>query len=171
MKERLTAYQRSERIYGLLFDKKPKRRPFNFEIHLNDECNLSCRGCFHFAPLVRGHAPYPIDEFESDMRRISAIFKGRFGWVHLLGGEPLLNKDVAQYLDIVGRYVRIYNEAFGQTFDTKDDWIALEGHTKKEILDFLRTPNSFCKYCDLEKRLDEPVPWSPSKKEKDEWLR
>ena len=68
-------------------------------------------------------------------------------------------------------YVRIYNEAFGQTFDTTDDWIALEGHTKKEILDFLRTPHSFCKYCDLEKRLNEPVPWSPSKKEKDEWLR
>ena len=106
MKERLTAYQRSERIYGRVFGKKPKRRPFNFEIHINDECNLSCRGCFHFAPLVRGHAPYPIGEFESDMRRISTIFKGRFGWVHLLGGEPSLNKGIAQYLDIVGRYVK-----------------------------------------------------------------
>ena len=282
MKEKLTSFQRRERIYGLLFGKKPRRHPFNFEIHLNDECNLSCKGCFHFAPLVRGHVPYPIEEFASDIKRISELFHGRFGWIHLLGGEPLLNKDIARYLDIVGQhikkgqvdlitnglliprmgeeffetckrnririaitrypipfdyesalnrvlehgcegyffgdrglpdafslpalnkdskasakqnyirciianacvtldhgkltycsipgYVRIFNEAFGKTFDTEDDWISIYGHSKKEILDFLRTPHSFCKYCDLEKRLNNPVSWAASKKEKEEWL-
>lgn len=282
MKEKLTPFQRRERLHGLIFGKKPKRHPFNFEIHLNDDCNLSCKGCFHFAPLVKGHVPYPLDEFEKDIKRISELFHGKFGWVHLLGGEPLLNKDVTKYLDVVGRYikkgqvdlitnglllpkmgedffdsckrnhiriaitkypipfnyeatlssvlekgcqayffgdrglpeafsmpalnkdsmvsakrnyihcvlanacvtldhgrltycsipgyVRIYNETFGKTFETEDDWISIHDHKKREILDFLRNPHSFCKYCDLQKRLENPIPWAQSKREKEEWL-
>lgn len=282
MKEKLTFFQRRERLYGSIFGKKPKRRPFNFEIHLNDGCNLACKGCFHFAPLAHGVSPYPLDEFEADMKRICELFRGKFGWVHLLGGEPLLNKNVTECLDIVGRYVkkgqvdlitngllipkmgegffesckknririaisryplpfdydavlklvrdhggeayifgdrtpsdafnlpalnkdstasakhnylhcvianacvtldhgkitycsipgyvRLYNEAFGPTFDATDDWIGIHDHTKKEILDFLRTPHSFCRYCDLKKRLEHPIPWSPSEKKKEEWL-
>ena len=282
MKEKLTPFQRHERIHGFLFGKKPKRRLFNFEIHLNDECNLSCRGCFHFAPLVHGKSPYPIDEFAADLKRIGEIFHGKFGWVHLLGGEPLLNENVIRYLDIARQhikkgtvdlvtnglllpkmkedffeacrrnhirvaitrypipldydkllslvrahgcegyvfgdrtasdsfslpaldpksktsskrnylhcilanacvtldhgkltycslpgYVRLFNDAFGHTFDDEGDWISIYGHNKKEILDFLRTPHPFCRYCDLEKRLNNPIPWSKSEGKKEEWL-
>ena len=281
MKERLTLFQRYERAYGGLFGKKPKRHHFNFEIHLIDSCNLSCKGCIHFAPLARKESEYPIDEFERDLRRISEVFHGKFGWIHLLGGEPLLNKRIEDYLDIVGKcvkkgtvdlvtngillptmgesffaackrnhiriaitrypidfdydkamklvldhgceayffgdradgfcepalvpeskassknnylhclvanacvtldhgkltycsvpaFVRLYNEAFGNTFEDKDEWISIYDHGKKEILDFLRTPHEFCKHCDLDYRNDHLSPWAISKKEKEEWLR
>lgn len=102
----MTLYHRYERLYGKLFGKKPARRPFNFEIHLTDSCNLNCVGCFHFAPLAKENAIYPIDEFEKDIARIALLFHGKFGWVHIMGGEPLLNKRINEYLDIVGKHVK-----------------------------------------------------------------
>ena len=95
-----------ERIYGTFFRKKPKRLHFNFEIHITDYCNLNCKGCFHFSPLVKQGQIYPYDEFEKEIMTISKIFNGKFGWIHLLGGEPLLNKDINKYLDCIGKYVK-----------------------------------------------------------------
>ena len=281
--ERLTFFQLYEKAYGKVFGKKPKRNPFNFEIHLIDSCNLKCKGCFHFAPLAKPDSCYPLDEFQRDIERISALFEGKFGWIHLLGGEPLLNPKINEYLDIVGAnvkkgqidlitngtllpkmdegffasckknhiriaitsypigfdyekamdlvlshdvpcylfgdrsgqdafcsaslmpesqssakkvylscivsnacvtldhgklyhcslpaYARLYNEAFGQTFDTESDAISIYNHSKKEILDFLRTPQKFCKYCDIPYRNEHPIPWGLSQLKKEEWLK
>lgn len=281
MKERLTFFQRYERIHGKLFGKKPTRKRFNFEIHIADGCNLGCKGCFHFSPLASQDAFYPLDEFEADFKRVSELFHGRFGWVHLLGGEPLLNPDIVKYLDIAGRYVKkgvvelitnglllpsmneeffaslmrnhirvaitrypvefdydkalelvlshgceghffgdrgkegfalpylnpeskasyqenymhciianacvtldhgkltycslpayvhFYNEKFGKTFDDAKDFISIDDHDKKEILDFLSTPHEFCRYCHPSYRAAHPIPWQKSAKEKEEWL-
>ena len=283
MGEKLTLYHHFERAYGKLFHKKPKRNPFNFEIHLTDSCNLSCKGCMHFAPLAKGNTDYPLEEFESDFARISTVFKGRFGWVHLLGGEPLLNKRINEYLDIVGRnvkngtvdlitnglllpsmdesffvsckknniriaitkypvgfdydkaleavlsrgcqgyffgdrgregefcspslvpdssaspsqtyfhcvlanacvtldhgkltycslpaFARLYNDYFGKTFEAEGEFIDIYENDKKAIVDFLRTPHAFCRYCDIKTRDNNPVKWEQSKKRKEEWLK
>ena len=95
-----------ERIYGTFFKKKPKRRHFNFEIHISDYCNLNCKGCFHFSPLVKSGQLYPYEEFEKEIETVSKTFNGNFGWIHLLGGEPLLNKDIVKYLDCIGQNVK-----------------------------------------------------------------
>ena len=283
MKEKLTMFQAYERLHGKLFGNKPTRKRFNFEIHVTDSCNLNCVGCFHFAPLARKNTEYPIEDFEKDLRRIGEVFKDKFGWVHILGGEPLLNPHIVEYLDVVGRYIKkaqvdlitngillpkmedsffeackrnhiriavtkypikldyfsiekqikehgcdfvlfgdraklggfssaslvpdstmsakenylhcvlanacvtldkgrlfycslpayayLYNEKFGHTFDTDVDSISIYDNDKKTILDFLRTPHQFCKYCDIPYRNEHPVRWTYSEKKKEEWLK
>lgn len=272
-----------ERIYSLFFRKKPRRNPFNFEVHLTDSCNLNCKSCFHFSPLSPKNNYYPLDEFTREFERLSLLFDGEFGWIHLLGGEPLLNPAINDYLDVVGKYVRkgqvdlltngillsrmgedfyaackrnnvrigltkypiqlnierlreiaashgvalyifadqskgktfcspnlvphskmdyrknyfacpisnacvtldhgklyycslpafvhIYNEAFGPTFDYKEDSISIFDHAKEELLDFLRTPHPFCKYCDVHYRDKHPFQWGRSEKQTREWLK
>ena len=279
----MTVYQFYERVHGLLFGNKPIRRHFNFEIHLTDSCNLNCASCFHFAPLAEKNTDYPIEEFEKDIQRISRLFNGKFGWIHIMGGEPLLNKRIHAYLDIVGKYVkkgqvdlltngmllpymddsffevckrnhiriavtkyptnidydriekvvkskgcdyvifadrgkagefcsanmvpdskmsaksnylkciisnacvtldrgrlfycslpayvRLYNDKFGHTFDNEEDSISIYDNDRKAILNFLRTPHNFCKYCDIDYRDANPIQWGFSGKNKEEWLK
>ena len=278
----LTPFQIYERLHGLLFGNKPKRRHFNFEIHLTNSCNLNCKSCFHFSPLAGDNDDYPIEQFEKDIVQLSSLFNGKFGWIHILGGEPLLNKRINEYLDIVGRYVKkgkvslitngllipnmpesffetckrnniqieiskypisinyakiqeittnhglkcqifanynekgfsnaslnpdsklsykkqymncilsnacvtlekgklyycslpayvyLYNQNFGETFSNSGDSISIYEHNKKEILDFLRTPHPFCRYCDIKYRDSHIQKWDTSKKEKAEWIK
>ena len=79
----MSLYHVYEKLYGKILDKKPTRRRFNFEIHLRDSCNLNCVGCFHFAPLAEENTYYPIEDFEKDIQRLSSLFHGKFGWVHI----------------------------------------------------------------------------------------
>ena len=83
----MTFFQFREKVFGFFFGKKPRRNPFNFEIHLNDHCNLNCKSCLHFVPLAKPDSHYPLDEFERDIKRLCSLFDGKFGWIHLLGGE------------------------------------------------------------------------------------
>lgn len=90
MKERLTFFQRYERIHGKLFGKKPTRKRFNFEIHIVDGCNLGYKGRFHFSPLASQDSFYPLDEFEADFKRVSELFHGRFSLLLAIGVSLLL---------------------------------------------------------------------------------
>ena len=278
----MTFFHFYEKVYGLLHGKKPKRKLFNFEVHLNDHCNLNCKSCFHFAPLAKSGSFYPLDEFERDIHQLSATFEGKFGWVHLMGGEPLLNKDINRYLEIVGKavkvgdvslltngillfkmdgsffdtckkyniaiavtkypigldygkmrdfveahgcrflffdehceqgfsypslrkegkfsakrrylsciianacvtldhgklyycslpaYAHLYNERFGDTLENRSDAISIYGNDKEAILNFLRTPHQFCRYCDVKYRDKKGnlISWERSKLEASEW--
>lgn len=258
------------------------RRRFNFEVHLIDSCNLNCKGCLHFSPLAKPNSFYPFEEFKKEIERLAELFDGKFGWIHLLGGEPLLNPRIEDYLDVIGSnvkkgrvdiitngllikkmpasffekckkygiiisitkypinlnyeeieefvkgygcqiefygdktketsfmtaslvanstmsykknyldckfsnacvtlyegklyycslpaYARFYNEEFGDTFDYSHDSISIYDHGKKEILDFLRKPHEFCKYCDLKYRQSHKMRWDLSKRVKEEWI-
>jgi len=67
------------------------------EINLVDECNLKCKGCTHFSNLFSEKNHYDLDKFKSDITTIAANCH-----VHklvLLGGEPLLNERLSEYLD------------------------------------------------------------------------
>ena len=77
-------------IWRLLF------RPCNLEIHLSEHCNLNCAGCSHYSPLAE---PSFCDagRLREWMSKLSP-FAGAFRTIRLLGGEPLLNPDVAQIL-------------------------------------------------------------------------
>ena len=76
-------FQFREKVFGFFFGKKPPRNPFNFEIHLNDHCNLNCKSCFHFVPLAKPDSYYPLDEFERDIKRLCSLFDGKW-----LGSPP-----------------------------------------------------------------------------------
>lgn len=75
----------------------------NLEFHLADHCNLNCKGCAHFANLV----PYPVfadlEQFKKDCRQLSILFSN-IQEFYLLGGEPLLNADIADYIVVVREF-------------------------------------------------------------------
>ena len=84
--------------------KRMPRKRLNFVVDLAEHCNLNCQNCDHFSPLAEEHFT-DIDQFKSDIKRISEIFDEDITHVDLEGGEPLLNPDVCRYIDIVHRYM------------------------------------------------------------------
>ena len=68
-----------------------------FEVHLSEHCNLNCKGCDHFSPLAeKGFAD--IDIFKKDFYRMSELFGECVKSINLLGGEPLLNENICEFL-------------------------------------------------------------------------
>lgn len=73
------------------------------ETHVADTCNLKCRGCMHFSNIAV-HPNYPdLREFDQDFRRLSELFSNIF-IVRLMGGEPLLNRELGSCIKIVRHY-------------------------------------------------------------------
>ena len=73
------------------------------ETHVADTCNLKCRGCMHFSNIAI-HPNYPdLQEFERDFSRLSELFSNIF-IIRLMGGEPLLNPKLHDYIKIARQY-------------------------------------------------------------------
>ena len=68
----------------------------SLEMHVVDYCNLNCAGCLHFSPLFPKKAP-PFDRRIQDLKTMKNLFHDIL-LLYLLGGEPLLNKDVCRYM-------------------------------------------------------------------------
>ncbi|EHN6916813.1 4Fe-4S cluster-binding domain-containing protein, partial [Campylobacter jejuni] len=73
------------------------------EIHLSEHCNLSCFGCNHFSQLAEKKFP-DILKFEQDMKQLFDITKGFVKTFRLMGGEPLLNPECKEFMEITRRY-------------------------------------------------------------------
>lgn len=67
------------------------------EFHLADHCNLNCAGCAHFSNLVTNPVFADFEQFSKDIRRLNELFS-YIAEFYLLGGEPLLNKDISKYM-------------------------------------------------------------------------
>ena len=78
---------------------KQTNRMMTFEVCITEHCNLNCVGCSHFAPLAE---PYFMDleVFRNDMARLSALLGDRVEWIHIMGGEPLLHPQCADFLAV-----------------------------------------------------------------------
>lgn len=72
------------------------------EADITDKCNLKCAACYHFANFSLTEDFYPIEDFHSDVRRLSEICD--IASFRLMGGEPLLAKNVDEYMKILRRY-------------------------------------------------------------------
>ena len=68
------------------------------EINVVEHCNLACRSCSHLSPVVR---PALVDneQLERDLHILAKHY--HVGQVRLLGGEPLLHRDLRSVIDIV----------------------------------------------------------------------
>lgn len=75
-----------------------KPRLSYFEYHISYHCNLRCKGCGHFSNVV----PEEYGDFENykkDIHRLKELFWG-VGRLRLMGGEPLLNKNISDFISI-----------------------------------------------------------------------
>lgn len=71
------------------------------ETHLTDHCNLNCKGCGHYSPLVnRWFAD--ISVFERDMQRLAELFRN-IHIIRLMGGEPLLHAEATRFFVLTRR--------------------------------------------------------------------
>lgn len=70
------------------------------EFHIADHCNLKCANCEHYSGLVK-EAVFPdFDKFSQDIRQLKK-FIDEIGVIRILGGEPLLNPGIEDYLRLV----------------------------------------------------------------------
>lgn len=80
----LTPYNKLEQLYHL-------------DIHILDECNIKCKGCAHFAPLVENDVYLTMDEFTKNLDRLKELIPN-INQIAILGGEPLLHPDLCEIL-------------------------------------------------------------------------
>ena len=75
------------------------REMLKFEVHLTEHCNLNCKGCFHFSNIAEPEF-LSVDEYRNDAERLSFLFENKAELILLLGGEPLLHKDLVLFFKI-----------------------------------------------------------------------
>jgi MoaA/NifB/PqqE/SkfB family radical SAM enzyme len=73
------------------------------EFHLAEHCNLNCAGCDHFSPLAQEEYA-DLGIVEKDMARLASLTHGNIKEIRLIGGEPLLHKNVVSFFPLVRRY-------------------------------------------------------------------
>ena len=73
------------------------RADISLRVSLAEHCNLNCAGCDHFSPLAKPRFA-DFDEAARDFDRLSKLFEGKMGFIHLEGGEPLLHPDINKFL-------------------------------------------------------------------------
>lgn len=93
------------------------------EYHVVDHCNLNCRGCVHFSPLVEGEEFAEYEQVESDLCQLKKLVP-YIEEIHILGGEPLLNKELWRYLELTRRvypYAQIWVVTNGLLLKAMDE--------------------------------------------------
>ena len=68
------------------------------EYHVSYHCNLKCRGCTHFSN-VSDKRFGDLEQFKKDLNRLAELFSN-IQKIRLLGGEPLLNPDLHNFVTV-----------------------------------------------------------------------
>jgi len=80
--------------------KETKRNSLRLEIDIVKHCNLNCKGCDHFAPLAEKQF-LDLPTLQKDLKRLAMLFSNKAEEIYLLGGEPLLNHKINDYIKVV----------------------------------------------------------------------
>ena len=67
------------------------------EYSVADHCNMRCRSCSHMSPFIARRFPAP-ESFKADIDRLGEVYRAKR--LQLLGGEPLLNPNLVEFLKI-----------------------------------------------------------------------
>lgn len=97
---------------------------------LTDHCNLNCKGCMAFAPIVEPSF-LDIQSFTNDIARLAYLSNSSAHAINLLGGEPLLHPDLKKFMMITRKYfnnsiIRIFTN--GLLFNKIDDSFFVKSH-------------------------------------------
>ena len=125
------------------------------EYHIADHCNLKCRACEHYSGLV-DEPRYPIfDKFKKQIIRLHQMIND-IGVIRILGGEPLLNNEIENYLIMTrklyplasicivtnGMLIKSMPESLFETMKNENVYFSISFYpplenSMKSILDFL----------------------------------
>jgi len=91
-------------IYSAVDDgikKLLKKKPtlYYMELSVADHCNLNCKGCAFFSNIIDEESFYDLEQFKADISRLTELFEN-IRVITLLGGEPLLNKKLPQFISV-----------------------------------------------------------------------
>lgn len=75
----------------------------HLDIHIVDNCNLKCKSCSHFAPLVNTNVMIETSEYEKNLKRLQELVSNICD-IALLGGEPLLHPDIEKIVQKTREY-------------------------------------------------------------------
>ena len=70
------------------------------EFHVADHCNLNCKYCTHYSPLVQDPVFADYEAVERDFKQLKKYIWD-IGVIRILGGEPLLNPELGRYVKLV----------------------------------------------------------------------
>lgn len=70
------------------------------QIRINYQCNLKCKGCAALAPFEEKENSVDKESLMNDLRRTKEIFE-HIDKFRVLGGEPLLDKNLLDYLKLI----------------------------------------------------------------------
>ncbi|MCM1377519.1 MAG: radical SAM protein [Clostridium sp.] len=70
--------------------KAHRSTPLRLEFILTDHCNLNCKGCTHYSPLVDADSREPLERVIDSMEKLGRLNDGRVEECYLIGGETLL---------------------------------------------------------------------------------
>ena len=70
------------------------------EFHIADHCNLKCADCEHYSGLVEKEVFPDFIKFTRDIRQLKKFFDEVFVF-RILGGEPLLNHQIEDYIRLI----------------------------------------------------------------------
>lgn len=76
---------------------KSKQERINFGFHIVEHCNLNCASCNNFSPLADVEF-LSFESFKRDIERMGILFNHECSYIRLLGGEPLLHPDIADFI-------------------------------------------------------------------------
>lgn len=68
------------------------------EYHVADHCNLNCKLCTHYSPLVMEPVFTDLDTFKKGLKSLKQRVKD-IGIIRILGGEPLLNDQLPAFIE------------------------------------------------------------------------
>lgn len=69
------------------------------EFHVADHCNLNCKYCTHYSPLVPQPVYTEYEGFAADLRQLKKYIAD-IGVIRILGGEPLLNPELGRFVEL-----------------------------------------------------------------------
>ena len=75
---------------------------FGIEFHVSDHCNMNCKNCNHYSILAPPVFPN-FDDFKNDLI-LSSKWKQYIPRIYLIGGEPLLNPALPDFIETTRYY-------------------------------------------------------------------
>ena len=107
------------------------------EIHIADHCNLNCKNCSMFCGLVKKPNYSDYMQTQNSLCVLKQIFN-HIKRIRIIGGEPLLNKELNKYLYMIRKIypksnIRVITNGILVT-DMKDDLITAFKDTSAKLI-------------------------------------